>query len=277
MGAVARNEVRVVIQPGHAARSQGDGAPAAVYKKVFDAVLAALSAADRELHAKKVSSAFLIAHLSVDPCAFGLVEKVRAPGPCATPSIDLFRRCACRVYRSDYQILLQHRRLMRGFQRIAAALDPAYAVSVRFHDSELPLDEFFRRQVDRVGLANETWPMADMWFAGAGISAFDGRLAAIDYRGAAWTGRLTLSGGETQIECVFDKGMGEDALNPFGNKEVSVTGRAIFTGDSLLPERIEIMTIEERPRAAAAVDVRAALTSTGIGTWEDGLDRFEKR
>ncbi len=161
MGAVARNEVRVVIQPGHAARWQRDGAPAAVYKKVFDAVLAALSAADRELHGKKVSSAFLIAHLSVDPSR-SAGEKTRAPGPCATPSIDLFRGCACRVYRSDYRILLQHRRLMRGFQQIATALDPAYAVSVRFHDSELPLDEFFRRQVDRVGLANETWPMADM-------------------------------------------------------------------------------------------------------------------
>ena len=56
---------------------------------------------------------------------------------------------------------------MRAFQRIAAALNPAYAVMVRYHDTELPLDEFFRRQVDRVGLANEARPMADMWFAGS--------------------------------------------------------------------------------------------------------------
>jgi hypothetical protein len=277
MDAVARNEIRVAIQPGPAAGSQGAAVPAAVYKKVFDAVLAALAAADREIHAKRVSSAFLISHLSVNPCEFGVVEKVRAPGPDVAPSIGLFRRCAGRVYRSDYQILLQHRRLMRAFQRIAAALNPAYGVVVRYYDTELPLDDFFRRQIDRVGLATEVKTMTDMWFSGIGISSFEGRLESIDYRGAAWSGRLTLAGGETQIQCVFNRGMGEDALNPFGNKDVSITGRAIFTGDSELPERVEIVTIEERPRATAAIDVRGAFTPTGIGTWEDGLDRFDKR
>ena len=277
MDAVGRNELRVVIQPGQAAGSPGRAIPAALYKKVFDAVLGALLAADRELHAKRLSSAFLIAHLSIDPCAFGVVEQVRAPGAEGAPSIGLFRRCAGRVYRSDYQILLQHRRLMRAFQRVAAALDPAYAVVIRYHDTELPLDEFFRRQVDRVGLANDVRPMSDMWFAGAGISSFDGRLEAIDYRGAAWSGRLTLAGGETQIQCVFDKAMGEDALNPFGNKDVTVTGRAIFTGDSQLPERVEIVTIEERPQPAGQIDVRGVLATAGIGTLEDGLDHLDKR
>ena len=71
--------------------------------------------------------------------------------------------------------------------------------------------------------------------------------------------------------------MGEDALNPFGNKDVSVTGRAIFTGDSQLPERVEIVTIEERPRATGKIDVRGALAPAGIGTWDDGLDHFDKR
>jgi len=276
MGAIGRNEIRVVIQPKPAG-SQADAVPAAFYKKLFDAVLGALVAADREIHAKSVSSAFVIAHLSVSPCEFGVVENAQASGSDGAPSIALFRRCAGRVYRSDYQILLRHRRLMRAFQRVAAALNPAYTVVVRYHDTELPLDEFFRRQVDRVGLANEARPMADMWFAGVAISSFDGRLEAIDYRGAARRGRLTLAGGDTQIECVFDKGMGEDALNPFGNKDVSVTGQAIYAGDSPLPERVEVVTIEERPRARAAIDVRYTLAPLGVGNWDDGLDHLDKR
>ena len=99
---------------------------------------------------------------------------------------------------------------------------------------------------------------------------FDGRLEAIDYRGALWRGRLALAGGETRIDCLFDKAMGEDALNPFGNKDVCVTGRAIFTGDSQLPERVEVMTIEELPRATSAIDVRGALAPGGVrrlGRW----------
>lgn len=248
-----------------------------MFKKLFDAVYAALMAADREVHPKSASSAFLISYLSVEPCEFGLLEMVMTGGPGAVSAIALFRRCAARVYRSDYQILLQHRRLMRPFQRIAAALDPGFVVLVRYHDTELPLDEFFRRQVSRVGLANEAPPLTDTWFAGHVVSSFDGRLEAIDYRGAIWTGRLTLAGGETQIECVFDKSLGEDALNPFGNKDVSVTGRAIFTGDSPLPERVEVMMVEERPRATVAMPIRGALAPAAIGELEDGLGYLYKQ
>ena len=272
MTSIGPNEIRVVVQPSAAPGSPASSVPAAVFKKLFDAVYAALIAADREVHPKSASSAFVISHLSVDPCEFGLLEMVMTRGPGAVSSIALFRRCAARVYRSDYQILLQHRRLMRAFQRIAAALDPSFVVLVRYHDTELPLDEFFRRQVGRVGLANDAPPLTDTWFAGHVVSSFDGRLEAIDYRGAVWTGRLTLAGGETQIECVFDKSIGEDSLNPFGNKDVSVTGRAIFTGDSPLPERVEVMAVEERRRATAAMTIRGALAPAEIGELEDGLD-----
>jgi len=265
MSPIGRTEIRVAMHPSRAAGATPAPVPALVFKKLFDAVLGALVAADREIHPKVASSEFLISHLSLSACEFGILERVRASGPAAASAVELFRRCAGRVYRSDYRILLQYRRLMRAFQRIVTALDPGYVVLVRYHDTELPLDEFFRRQVDRVGLANETRPLTDMWFAGIVICAFDGRLEAIDYRGAAWRGRLTLAGGDTQVDCVFDKSMGEDALNPFGNKEVSITGRAIFTGDSQLPERVEVLHMEELQRATAAIDIRGALAWASVG------------
>ena len=194
--------------------------PRQLFKKLFDAVYAALIAADREVHPKSASSAFLISYLSVDPCEFGLLEKVMTGAAGRRFVNRSFRRCAARVYRSDYQILLQHRRLMRAFHRIAALSTRAYVVLVQYHDTELPLDEFFRRQVGRVGLANEAPPLTDTWFAGHVVS-FVRRAARGDRlsRRRSWTGRLTLAGGETQIECVFDKSLGEDALNPFGNKD----------------------------------------------------------
>jgi hypothetical protein len=241
--------------------------PALVFKRLFDAMLAALIAADREIHAKRTSSEFFVDPSVSGFCEFGLVERLGAGGSGTGSAIELFRRCAGRVYRSDYQILLRYPRLMRAFQRIVGALDPRYAVLVRYHNGELPLDEFFRRQVDRVGLPNEARPMTDMWFAGSVITSFGGRLEAIDYRGSLWRGRLTLASGDTKIECVFDQAMGEDALNPFGNKDVSVTGRAIYTGDSQLPERLEVMSIEELPRTSAAVDIRGSLAPTVIEDW----------
>jgi hypothetical protein len=273
LNAIGTNEIRVIVEP-----RRGPGAtPAAVFKKLFDAVLGALVAADREIHPRASASEFHIAHLSLAPCAFGFVEELRSARSPPASAVDLFRRCAGRVYRSDYQILLGYPRLMRAFHRLSSALDPAYVVLTRTQFGELPLDAFFRRQVDRVGLPERDRPLTDVCFAGAALVTLEGRLAALDYRDSAWVGRLALAGGAAQVECVFDRTMGEDALNPFGNKSVSVAGRAIYTGDSQLPERVEIATIEELPRAPEVIDIRRTFAQAVLGEVCDGMDYFHER
>lgn len=108
------------------------------------------------------------------------------------------------------------------------------------------------------------------YFAGSAYGAFDGRLGNIDYRGAAWIGHLVLHGSNIEIECVFDKSKGEDAINKHGNKRVSVTGRAIYTGDSRLPERIEVVDIETVTAAAEFRDIRGSLTGKSYGGFDLG-------
>ena len=265
------SEIRVVIRPSEAPGFEPELIPAQLFKRIFDAFLAALVAADRELHAKPVSSQFFVSHLACGSCEFGIIEKQKSAGASGGSAIEFVRRCASRVYRGDYQILLRHPRLMRAFDRIVKAIDPAYDVLVRYHDTELPLDTFFCRQVDRVGRLDTT-SRTDVQFAGTAITSFEGRLEAIDYRGPVWKGRLTLSGGDTQLECVLEKSRGEDALNPFGNKTVCVTGRAIYTGDSQLPERLEVLTIEETARATTAIGIQGSLAPASARDGEGELD-----
>ena len=219
-----------------------------------------------------MSSQFFVSHLGFGSCEFGIIEKQKSTAASGGSAIEFLRRSAGRVYRSDYQVLLQRPRLMRAFDRIVKAIDPAYVVLVQYNDMELPLDAFFCRQVDRVGRLGEPASQSDVWFAGAAVGSFEGRLEAIDYRGPVWKGRLTLSGGETRIECVFDRSRGEDALNPFGNKTVCVTGRAIYTGDSQLPERLEVLTIEEKNRVSAAIGIQGSLAPVLRGDWDGELD-----
>jgi hypothetical protein len=154
-------------------------------------------------------------------------------------------------------------------------VNPAFHVLAQFNDTELPIDDFFRRQVDRVG-AKEDWNIkTDNWFLGSAIMSFEGRLDEIDYRGPVWTGDLMLPAGTTHVECVFDKSQGEDALNPFGNKNVCITGRAIYTGDSQLPERIEVLSIEERAHVNAAIDIRGSLRLVASSDEDNDLDCVE--
>ncbi|HTR15348.1 MAG TPA: hypothetical protein VMI72_19390 [Roseiarcus sp.] len=237
---VGSNEIRVLIRPVEAPGFEPELIPAPLFKKVFDSFLSALLAADREIHAKSVASQFYVSYLDHTTRQFGIIEKQRS----AVSAIDFIRKCCDAVRRSEYDILLRHQRLMRAFHRIAKALNSGYSVVVQCDDAEFPFDGVFCRQVHWVG-SGGALSQRDGWAAGSATMRLEGRLEAVDYRGPSWRGRLTLADGVSEIECVFDRSMGEDALNPFGHKCVCVTGRAIYTGDSKLPERIEVMTIEE--------------------------------
>ena len=154
---------------------------------MFDAVLAALIAADREIHAKAASSEFHVCSLSPILANSGSSRPSGRQVRSAASAIALFRRCAGRVYRSDYRILLQYRRLMRAFQRIVAALDPAYC-----RRRPLSRQRTAARRVlpppGRPGRARRRAAAGGHWFAGSVIMSFDGRLEAIDYRGARLDG-----------------------------------------------------------------------------------------
>jgi hypothetical protein len=269
---IGPNEIRVVIRPVEARDYDLGPIPAELFKRTFDAFLTALQVTDRELQPKARASEFLISQLALNPYEFGILEKRRSFAQASPSAMEFFRRCAEGVYRSDYQTVVRHPRLTRAFIRIVKALNPSFHVLAQFNDTELPVDDFFGRQVDRVGGKDDPGAQADNWFLGSAMMSFEGRLDEIDYRGAVWTGDLMLPAGTTHIECVFDKSQGEDALNPFGNKNVCITGRAIYTGDSQLPERIEVISIEERAHVNAAIDIRGSLRLMRFSEGDGGLD-----
>lgn len=263
------DEMRIVIRPADAPADDARPIPASVFKKAFTTILAALKAADAELHPKRYRSEFFVSHLAMGSNVFGVFEQRRSAEPSLSPSIDLFKKSARAVYRSEYEKVRDITRVANSLIKVGSAISEKYPCEAQFNGESIPLDGFFSRQAERlkqrVFSANHP-----SFFSGNAVGSFDGRLGNIDYRGATWAGHLMLPGSGVQIECVFDKSQGEDAFNPFGNKRVSITGRAIYTGDSQLPERIEVLTIEEFPLATEAIDIRGSLTGKRYFV---GLDR----
>ena len=152
---IGANEIRVVIRPVEARDYDLGPIPAELFKRTFDAFLTALQVTDRELQPKARSSEFLISQLALNPYEFGILEKRKALGQNTPSAIEFFRRCAEGIYRSDYQTVVRHPRVTRAFIRIVKALNPSFHVLAQFNDSELPVDDFFRRQVDRVGAKDD--------------------------------------------------------------------------------------------------------------------------
>ena len=111
---------------------------------------------------------------------------------------------------------------------------------------------FFCRQVDRVGGPSEVQSGTEAWFAGTAITSFEGRLE-IDRLSRPGLERLPdpsrrYDSNRLRVRQIPGRG----CVEPLRQQERSVTGRAIYTGDSQLPERIEVLKIEEQPRAADA-------------------------
>ena len=177
------------------------------------------------------------------------------------------------VYQGNFQRVLGAPGIVKGIIGLGKSIDPNFPQEAKSAASDtLLFDEFFRKQTFRLEKALSSGYTADRYFSGVVISTFDGRLGSIDYRDAVWKGYLILPGDGAQIECVFDRKKGENEFNRFGNKRVSITGRAIYTGDSLLPERIEVTSISEFELARQAVDIRGSLEGSqyGVGGAREG-------
>jgi hypothetical protein len=257
---VRKGEVRLVIKPADAPTDSARLIPAEVLERTLRTVLSAIRAADAALHAKKrFRSDIFVSDLRMGSNEFALIEKRRSAAPLG--GVDLVRQVAGSVYRSEFERAVEYPKVAQCIVSIGKAINEDYPALALFETDSIPLDGFFAKQADRLGKALRAPEKRGQYFVGNSLTALDGTLGDIDYRGATWRGHLVLPGpAGTQIECIFDKSKGEDAYNPFGNKRVSIRGRAIYTGDSFLPERIEVIDVVQIPLAMEAVDIRGSLT-----------------
>lgn len=103
------------------------------------------------------------------------------------------------------------------------------------------VDDYFVKQVERA--LKLTVPPEDRFFAGVAIGTFDGEIKEVDLRGDTPRVKLILSAGGKEIDCVCS-GMSTDELREALDRRVAVEARAHYSGDSGLPERIEILNLK---------------------------------
>ncbi|MBB4121047.1 hypothetical protein [Martelella radicis] len=272
------DELRIVIRPEDESANSARPIPARIFQKTFNAIFNTLDVTNRELHSKKQRSEFFISHLAMGSNEVGVVEQRRTLADSSAPTIAEVKGVMSSVYHSDWVRAVERKRLAKAIMAVGKAINPKYPAIAYFgsESDTIPLDAFFAKQAERLRPVIEDGGLQTPFFAGSAIGSFDGRLGSIDYRGAAWKGFLVLPGGGVQIECVFDHTKGENAFNPFGNKRVSVTGTAIYTGDSQLPERIEVTHIEEIPIIEKSVDLRGSLSGKKyMSGWDIGYKNLQ--
>ena len=258
---ISEREMRIVIRAATVAGGEVAPIPARVFARTFGSLMRALRVAHKatigESHVRKT---LYVSHLKMGSNEFGIGGNEIA--------VESLRRAAFDTYRSNFTRVSQSPEMVKATIILGQIYKKGYSISAVFKNEELPLDEFFFSQTERLVETPIIGPVEPpQFFAGNVIGSYDGRLGDIDYRGPVWKGHLLLNGSQVSIECVFDRSQGEDSINPHGNKRVSITGRAIYTGEGALPARIEVITIQAIPAASHYREMAGSLNIHRFANW----------
>jgi hypothetical protein len=225
---------------------------ASVFVQKLRTLLSALQEADKLANNGKASFDYLLAKLDTHSAAATLRERQRgraAPGS----SIALFERTALAIYngvrnieRLPLPLVTQIRKLVDGVGKRFAHAELAFA-----DDNVIRIDDFLLHQVEvAYELATSPGRAPDRRkYRGIAFGTFDGFLKEIDARGTVLRGKLVLSPGGAEIDCVLNKDRVPEARESF-DKRVVIKGAAHYDGRNPLPIRLDthsIRVVMERP------------------------------
>jgi hypothetical protein len=266
-----RDEATLVL---HGLDVDARGVRADVFATKLRTLIAGLREADKFINGR-ISFIYMIAALSTESSAAATVrQKQRSHYRPGHSGIAVYEDAASAIYNGDRRVLRYPERLITQIRRLGdGALRTFSHGEIAFSDEVIRVDDFLVRQSDAVRevFVNERQTISDRYYRGVAIGRFDGELKEIDSRGAFLRGKLILSAGGAEIDCVMNKDKVPEARDGF-DKRVIVTGVAHYDGENQLPARIDVTTI-------SAISSRSDLTqwrgAFGAPLGEDIVDDWE--
>jgi hypothetical protein len=190
----------------------------------------------------------MIASLGIaDSAAATVRQKQRSRYRPAHSAITVYENVANAIYNGDRSVTRYPERLISQIRRLGdGALRTFSHAEIAFADDNvIRVDDFLLRQsevAEQTLLVPQTTKSTDRYYRGVAIGSFDGELKEIDSRGTVLRGKLFLSAGGAEIDCVMNKDRVPEAREAFDNR-VIVEGAAHYDGEEQLPTRIDVTTI----------------------------------
>jgi len=236
----------------------------------FRALLRSLKLADRQVNEKR-SHEYVIVGLETASAHASLREKqIRTAVPAS--SVEYVSAVVEAVYNGD-------RNVQRFPKQIVAALKPlANGVGTRFSHGELKfpggtvvrIDDYLEKQIDKAirrtkGEATEEHRN----FEGVAFETLDGIVKEMDARGSLVRGKLVLTVGGKELDCIF-RTEDMEVLRTSFDKRARIEGIAHYDGVSLLPVRVDVRRIELIKEDGDLLKWKQALKRGRGGGLDDG-------
>lgn len=216
-----------------------------VFLEKFRALLNSLKIADASLNGRK-SHEVIITDLKISSATARVREKISVRKQAPAFASPLIAEALIAVYNGDRHIDRYPAELIRSFESLTRvdAKRLSHGEIGFTSNNVIRIDEYLARQtvraIDRVsGVVEEP----ESHFEGAAIGVFDGVLKELDSRGILVRGKLILTAGGKEIECIFKR---EDipSLRENFERRARVEATAHYDGVNLLPVRLDVKRIE---------------------------------
>lgn len=229
---------------------------ARVFLEEFKRLLDALGRADKVLN-KTIAHDYVIVELKASS-AIAKVRETRRIGKRSRKAaraellgqrraspVSYFKQALTSIYNGDLDTQKLPPQLVKDVAQMAKDSGETFAHgSVSFDEENvIRIDDYLSKQAQRA--IERLTPAAierSKYHIGLGYTSFDGILKEIDTRGVLFRGKLILTAGGKEIDCVFREEDIPQVKQQF-HIRARIEGMAHYGGESPLPERLDIKLI----------------------------------
>jgi hypothetical protein len=254
----------------HPADAQDDGIDVAVFTGKLNALVSALSAADKAVNGKKIFSYKVAKLQSSSPTA--LISEVVPKGrqtmfQAASPAREL-RNITTNAMEGRASDDARFEPVFRALARLSAGARRTYEYGELWTSNSdvVRIDRFMQERAERAKLGKLLAVEPEQgrrYFTGVAIGDFEGILDYVDLRGSLPAIKLANMIGGGQIDCVC-RNVDVEKIRLALKKRAIVTGRAIYDGSGPLPRRVEVS------------DIRIRGPADDFSRWKGSVSRFER-
>lgn len=247
---------------------------AETFTSKIEAVLKALREADTLVNKPRHRHSYYIDHLGMGSLEVRLAEmpKSARSRPQAS-SISAFAECTDAVYRNNLAVAMRYEDLLPSVAEVCsgAGHDFSHMVfSLKGFDQPIRADDFLYNQAESI-IKLQDDVIEDRSFRGQSYEAFDGELKEVDFRGDVPRGKLVLTGGGNELDCVF-RGLSEFEIKGILNQRGWIEGDAIYDGKTELPSRFEVSQARIYKPSQDLLNWRGKVAPAADEDWSSAFD-----
>jgi hypothetical protein len=220
-----------------------------VFCQKLRTLLAGLREADKFVNGKPGFIYIISALNTANSVGITIRQKQRRRG-LGHSAILAYETAAQAIYDGDRSVARYPERLIFQIGKLGdGALRTFSHAEIAFeNDNVIRVDDFLVRQSEVAAetlaeSGSQILQPAKRHYRGIALGSFDGELKEIDSRGTVLRGKLILSAGGAEIDCVMHKDRVPEAREAFDNR-VIMEGAAHYDGEQQLPTRIDVATIK---------------------------------